>query len=181
MNPMKSNNELAHHNTDLLKKAESIQCVITDIDGVLTDGRIFYTNQGETFTGFNIQDGLGIRYLLKHGITVAVLTGRKNPAVLHRMKDLGVDHVFQGLSNKVPAYESLLNMLKLTDNQVAYIGDDIPDYPILKRVGLSVSPRDGNYRITQRVDWVTTAKGGEGAFREVADLLLEAKKIDVLG
>ena len=164
----------------LLDKAKSISLVITDIDGVLTNGQVYYTNQGETFTGFNIQDGLGIRLLLKHHIPVGILTGRKNPAVMHRMRELGVEHVYQGLSDKIPAYETLLKTLKLTDQEVAYIGDDIPDLPILKRVGLSVSPADGNAQITQMADWVTKSTGGQGAFRELADLIFKAKNIDVL-
>jgi 3-deoxy-D-manno-octulosonate 8-phosphate phosphatase (KDO 8-P phosphatase) len=165
----------------LLQKAQSIALVITDVDGVLTDGRVYYTNQGETLTGFNIQDGMGIRLLLKNHIPVAVLTGRKNPAVTYRMRELGVEHVYQGLSDKLPSYEALLKKLKLRDDQVAYIGDDIPDVPVLKRVGLSVSPADGNTRITQMAHWVTESKGGQGAFRELVDLIFEAKKIDVLG
>lgn len=164
----------------LFTKAQSISLVITDIDGVLTNGQIYYTNQGETFTGFNIQDGMGIRLLIKNGISVAVLTGRKNPAVTHRMRELGVQHVYQGLSDKMSTYETLLKTLKLTDTEVAYIGDDLPDLPVLKRVGLSVSPADGNSRITQMVHWVTKAKGGRGAFRELADLIIEAKNIDIL-
>ena len=168
------------HPQALLKKAQAISLVITDIDGVLTNGQIYYTNQGETFTGFNIQDGLGIRLLLKHHIPVGVLTGRKNPAVMHRMRELGVEHVYQGLSDKIPAFETLLKTLKLTDQEVAYIGDDIPDLAVLKRVGLSVSPADGNAQITQMVHWVTTARGGQGAFRELADLIFEAKNINVL-
>ncbi|MEY3182834.1 MAG: hypothetical protein RLZ35_819 [Pseudomonadota bacterium] len=171
---------MPHSQDTLLKKAAAIALVITDIDGVLTNGQVYYTNQGETFTGFNIQDGFGIRLLLKYHIPVGVLTGRKNPAVMHRMRELGVEHVYQGLSDKVPAYETLLKTLKLSDEQVAYIGDDIPDLPILKRVGLSASPADGNTHITQFTDWVTQSAGGQGAFRELVDLIFKAKNIDVL-
>jgi 3-deoxy-D-manno-octulosonate 8-phosphate phosphatase (KDO 8-P phosphatase) len=165
---------------NLLKKAASIALVITDVDGVLTNGQIYYNNQGETITGFHIQDGLGIRLLLKNHIPVGILTGRKNPAVMHRMRELGVEHVYQGLSDKIPAYETLLKTLKLSDAEVAYIGDDIPDLPVLQRVGLSVSPADGNGQITQITDWVTQSKGGQGAFRELADLIFKAKNINVL-
>lgn len=165
---------------ELLSRAKSIELVLTDVDGVLTDGRLYYNNQGETFTGFHILDGLGMRLLLKNHLTIGVLTGRKNPAVMHRMRELGVEHVYQGLSDKMPAYESLLSKLKLTDAEVAYLGDDIPDMPILQRVGLSACPANGNHRVKDLVHWVTKAKGGKGAFRELAELIFEAKNINVL-
>jgi len=157
--------------------AAALKLLLLDVDGVLTDGRLYYNPQGEVSVGFHIQDGLGIHLLQQHGIEVGILTGKNHPAVTHRMQELGVKHLYQGLSDKVPTYESLLKTLKLSEAQVAYMGDDLPDLPILQRVGLSVCPANANPYVRQAVHWVTKAKGGRGAVRELVDFILEAKQI----
>lgn len=158
-------------------QAAKIQLVLLDVDGVLTDGCMYYTPQGEVSVGFHIQDGLGLRLLLKHGIEVGILTGKNHPAVTHRMQELGVKHLYQGLSDKLPTYESIIKTLKIPEEQVAYMGDDLPDLPILKRVGFSVCPADANPVIRKAVHTVTQAKGGRGAVRELIDLILVAKSL----
>jgi len=161
----------------LISVAANIQCLLLDVDGVLTDGRLYYNSQGEVSVSFHIQDGLGIRALLTHHLEVGILTGKNHPAVTHRMQALGVKHLYQGLSDKVPTYESLLKTFKLSESQVAYMGDDLPDLPILQRVGLSVCPADANPYVQETVSWVTRAKGGRGAVRELVDFILKAKHL----
>ncbi len=159
----------------LLAKAKKIKFLLLDVDGVLTDGTIWLDEQGREMKGFSIYDGHGIRLLLKDGIGVGILSGRESHIVTLRAKELGIQEVHQGIRNKLEIYEKLLQRLGLSDKEVAYIGDDVIDLPILKRAGISISVPNAVSEVTRSVHWVTLRRGGEGAVREVTDLLLEAK------
>ena len=123
----------------LLEKAKQIKCVICDIDGVMTDGLIYIDNNNNELKSFNIQDGLGLKLLMAAGIEVAVITGSQNAVIEHRMKQLDIRHYFKGQINKQAAYDTLKARLSLPDTAFAYVGDDLPDLPIMKQVGLSVA------------------------------------------
>jgi 3-deoxy-D-manno-octulosonate 8-phosphate phosphatase (KDO 8-P phosphatase) len=153
---------------------EGIRAVILDVDGVLTDGRILLSDDGSETKCFHVWDGTGIQYLLRSGIQVAFLTGRESEAVTHRARELGVAHVRQGAKNKLPAYESLLADLGLADADVCYVGDDLPDIPVMRRVGFSVAVADAREEVRALAHHVTHAPGGAGAVREIAERILKA-------
>ena len=157
------------------KKAAKIKLLLLDVDGVLTDGRIIIDDRGVEAKFFHVRDGQGISLLMRAGIEVGFLTARSSSAVRHRARDLGVRLVFQGVQNKLQTYETIKQKARLKDEQIAYVGDDFIDLPVLRRVGLAISVRDGWSELTNSVDHVTTAKGGKGAVREVAELLLKAQ------
>jgi len=154
---------------------EDIRAVITDVDGVLTDGRITLASDGLEIKRFHVWDGSGIKYLLRSGIAVAFLTGRTSDVVAARAAELGVEHVRQGAKSKLPAYESLLTDLGLTDEAVCYVGDDLPDLPVLRRAGMGVAVADARPELLEAADHVTRAAGGEGALRELAEAILKAQ------
>ena len=155
----------------------NIRCIIFDIDGVMTDGSIVVDSSGnELFKTFNVKDGLGVQMLAKAGFDLAIITGRTSTIVANRAKTLGVQHVFQGKLEKTAAFEGLLNKLGITDKQVAYIGDDVPDVPLLQRAGFSACPADAHQSAATVAVWQSAFKGGRGAVREFADLLLKAKE-----
>ena len=155
----------------------NIRCVIFDIDGVMTDGSIVVDSNGnEFFKTFNVKDGLGVQMLAKAGFDLAIITGRTSTIVSSRAQTLGIKHVYQGKLEKTAAFEDLLNKLGITDKQVAYIGDDVPDVPLLSRVGFSACPADAHNSAASVALWKSAFKGGRGAVREFADLLLKAKE-----
>lgn len=156
-------------------KAKKIQLLLLDVDGVLTDGRIIIDDRGVETKQFHVRDGQGISLLMRSGIKVGFITARSSPSVRHRAKELGVRLVRQGVHDKLRAYREIKSSLRLKDAQIAYIGDDLIDSPILRRVGLAVCVADGWSGLASNVDLVTTARGGRGAVREIADLLLEAQ------
>lgn len=156
-------------------KASLIRLLIVDIDGVLTDGGLHFDNRGEEYKTFNSLDGHGIRMLLECAIDVAVITGRQSKIVNHRMGDLGVRHIYQGNRDKLPAFERLLQDTGIEAAQTAYIGDDLPDLPIMQRVGFAVAVQNAHGFVKQHCDLVTTASGGHGAVREVTDFILHAQ------
>ena len=156
-------------------KALNTELVILDVDGVLTNGGLQFDNNGQEYKTFNSLDGHGIRMLLECGIQVAVITGRQSDLVKHRMSDLGVNLVYQGYRDKRPAFNELLEVTGLTPDQIAYVGDDLPDLPIMKQVGFAIAANNAHGFVKQHVDWVTSIKGGSGAVREVSDFILHAK------
>lgn len=160
---------------EINKKAEPIKLLILDVDGVLTSGLIYYGNQGMELKAFHIHDGLGIKLLQKAGIKIAVITAKQSEAVARRVEELKIEHFYSGNSNKLPAYEDLKQKLNLMDNEIAYIGDDVPDLPLLKRVNLAVTVPMAPLIINQNVDYITKNKGGKGAVREVCELILQAQ------
>ena len=160
---------------DVLGKAAQIQLVIFDVDGVLTDGRLYLGNDGNEYKAFHIRDGHGIRMLLDAGIEVAVISGRHAASVERRLADLGIRHAYLGVQDKRAAFDSLLARLELTAGQVAYVGDDLIDRPVMNRVGLAIAVRDADPFVRQHAHWQTPSCGGRGAAREVCELLLEAR------
>lgn len=165
--------------TQVMAKAENIKLLILDVDGVLSDGFIYMGNNGEELKAFNVRDGYGIRCALTSNIEVAIITGRKAKLVEDRCKTLGITHLYQGQSDKLLAYRELLAKLTLTPEDVAYVGDDLIDWPVMAEIGLSVAVADAHPLLIPRADYVTRIAGGRGAVREVCDLLLLAQgKLD---
>jgi len=158
-----------------LAKAEPIRLLLLDVDGVLTDGTITYTHEGTEIKSFHTRDGFGLRLLQEAGVEVGLITARSSAAVRRRAEDLKLTHVYQGCRNKIEAYRELLDKLDLQEKEIAYMGDDWLDLPLLTRVGLSVSVADGAHEVRQVVDYVTSRPGGRGAVRELCDLIIAAK------
>ena len=159
----------------LVEKAKIIRLVSFDVDGVLTDGRLFFDAQGEETKGFHARDGLGIKLLRQSGVEVAVISGRRSSAVERRMAALDISLVYQGQDNKLIALEQLCQTLNLQHEQIAHVGDDVLDVPVMKRVGLSIAVHDAHERAKQCADWCTCLPGGYGAAREVCDLIMKAQ------
>lgn len=157
---------------DVMAKAENIRLLILDVDGVLSDGLIYMGNNGEELKAFNVRDGYGIRCALTSDIEVAIITGRKAKLVEDRCATLGITHLYQGQSNKLIAFSDLLEKLAIAPENVAYVGDDLIDWPVMEKVGLSVAVADAHPLLIPRADYVTRIAGGRGAVREVCDLLL---------
>lgn len=160
---------------DALVRAAKVRLVIFDVDGVLTDGRLYFTPDGQEFKGFHARDGHGIKLLQRSGVETAVISGRNSKAVSLRMESLGVAHVYQGRENKLEAFEDLLGKLHLTPEQTAHVGDDLMDLPLLRRVGLAVAVADAHFSLREHAHWITALPGGQGAAREVCDLVMEAQ------
>ena len=155
-----------------------IRLVAFDIDGVFTDGRFYLSNDGVESKAFSTQDGFGIRRLLDAGVAVAVISGRKSAAVQQRMQELGVRHVVQGSSDKIAAVDAITAELNMSDAECAYVGDDIPDLPLLKKAGTSIAVANAVAEVHRECDFITQARGGFGAVREVCDMILAAQQRD---
>lgn len=160
---------------DIMQKAARIRLVIFDVDGVLTDGSLFIGDDGQEYKAFNSLDGHGMKMLQNSGVGIGIITGRSSQVVSLRMQSLGIDHVYQGRREKLPAYEDLKHKLGLEDEQVAYVGDDVVDLPVMTRVGLAVAVQDAHSFTKQHAHWITSSAGGHGAAREVCELLMEAQ------
>lgn len=160
---------------DILSKAAQIELVILDVDGVLTDGRLYLGNDGNEYKAFHIRDGHGIKMLLAAGVEIAIISGRHAASVERRMADLGIHYAYLGVEDKLSAFNSLLVRLGLLAEQVAYVGDDLIDLPVMTRVGLAIAVRDADPFVKQHAHWQTPSPGGRGAVREVCELLLEAR------
>lgn len=164
---------------EIIEKAKKIQCVICDIDGVLTDGLIYLDNHGNELKAFNIQDGMGLKLLMAAGIEVAVITTSTNAVIDHRMRQLDIRHYFKGQFDKRDAYQQLKSRLGLKDEMFAYIGDDLPDLAIIRQVGFGVAVANAVNQVKEFALWQTEMHGGKGAVREVCDFILNAQnKLD---
>jgi 3-deoxy-D-manno-octulosonate 8-phosphate phosphatase (KDO 8-P phosphatase) len=152
-----------------------VKLVIFDVDGVLTDGGLFFGDDGQEYKSFNSKDGHGMRMLQKSGVVIGVITGRTSEVVRIRMENLGVEHVYQGKRDKLPAYVELRDKLGLRDEEVAYVGDDVVDLPIMRRVGLAIAVNDAHPFVLQHAHWQTPHRGGRGAARDVCEMVLEAQ------
>lgn len=161
--------------TDALLRAAKVRLVIFDVDGVLTDGKLYFTPDGQELKSFHARDGHGIKLLQRTGVATAVISGRNSKAVSLRMDSLGVAHVYQGRENKLEAFEELLDTLNLAPDQVAHVGDDLIDLPLLRRVGLAIAVADAHFSLCEHAHWTTALPGGRGAAREVCDLVMEAQ------
>lgn len=159
---------------ELLLRAQGIRAAIFDVDGVLTDGRIYVGEHGETVKAFSTLDGHGLKLLARCGITPTVITGRDSPAVRRRLADLGITHASFGVHDKLAAGQSLLQALGLEWPQVAVIGDDWPDLPLLLRAGFAAAPANAHVEVQAVVRYVTPQSGGHGAARQFCDLLMIA-------
>ena len=151
-----------------------IKLLLLDVDGVLTDGRIIYDNQGNELKAFDVKDGHGLKMVQRAGIKVGIITGRRSAVVSRRAQELGIEILYQGALRKLEPYLEILSAQNLNDNQVAYVGDDLVDLPILHRVGFSATVADAVPDLFPCVDYVATRPGGGGAVREICDLLLRA-------
>lgn len=157
--------------------ASQIELLILDVDGVLTDGSLFYDNHGQEYKAFNSRDGHGLRMLQDAGVKVAILTGRKSELVQHRAKNLNIpsELVFQGFRDKRPAFEALLTQTGISTNKIAYVGDDVIDLPVMTQVGLAIAVADAHPFVQEHAHWITSRSGGRGAVRETCEMLLDAR------
>lgn len=162
-------------NQRVIHCAKNIRLLLLDVDGVLTDGRLYYGNQGEELKAFNIQDGLGIKLLQKNGIQVGIITGRSSQLLSRRANELGIELVVQGREDKLTALNEMLETNQYDMQEIAFLGDDLPDLAVIRRVGLGVAVANARPVIAQYALWQTTACGGHGAVRELAELLLSAQ------
>ena len=158
-----------------LNKLKHIKLLILDVDGVLTDGGIIYNDNGVETKIFNVKDGLGIRLLMQAGINLCIATGRRSNALYNRCKNLGIEHIFDGADDKVAILDLILDRTGVSAEQVAFIGDDLPDLALMKKVGLSIAVADAHKTVLKNANMVTSAKGGNGAVREVCEAILKAQ------
>lgn len=159
----------------LLNKIRKVKLLILDVDGVMTDGRIIIDDAGIESKHFDVKDGHGLKILMRCNIDVVLLTGRKSHVVDHRAADLGITEVHQGIRNKVEAFVGVLERRKLTPEETAYVGDDVVDIPLLKRVGFAVAVADAVPEVRHVADYVTDRPGGRAAVREVCEVILRAQ------
>ncbi|TWT79390.1 3-deoxy-D-manno-octulosonate 8-phosphate phosphatase KdsC [Planctomycetes bacterium CA13] len=155
--------------------AANITCILSDVDGVLTDGRIIYTGEGVEIKHFHARDGQGIKTWLQRGLQFGIITARTGNAVIQRASDLGIQHLAQGFEEKLPAAEKMLAEMGCSFEQACYVGDDLPDIAVMRRVALAVAPADAATDAREAAQWVTRCKGGHGAMREVIERLLRAQ------
>jgi 3-deoxy-D-manno-octulosonate 8-phosphate phosphatase (KDO 8-P phosphatase) len=160
-----------------LEKLQGVRLIAFDVDGVFTDGRFYLSDDGVESKAFHTQDGFGIRQLINAGISVAVISGRRSGAVEHRMRELGVPYIVQGCKDKVAALDKILAELGITPDECAYVGDDVPDLPLLRHAGVSIAVANAVATVRMQCDYLTTASGGAGAVREACELLLSTKGI----
>lgn len=157
------------------EKLACVDLLIMDVDGVLTQGEVIYQDDGSQIKIFNVKDGLGLRLLMDAGIQTAIVTGRSAGALEARVKNLGIDHLFHGVSDKAAALAKVVAQSGVSAHRMAFIGDDLPDLPIMKRVGLSIAVADAVTEVRERAEITTTHPGGKGAVRETCEAILKAK------
>jgi len=162
----------------LLERARRIRLLALDVDGVLTDGKIYFDSAGNELKSFHTRDGLGVKALQQFGVQLALITGRESPMVTQRASQLGIEYVYQGIDNKLNAYMDMLQKTGFDDQQVCFAGDDWIDLPVLVRVGLAVTVPAADHEVKNRVHWVTEREGGDGAVREICQLILTAQGHD---
>ena len=162
---------------DILERAAQIKLVIFDVDGVLTDGSLFLGDDGLEYKAFNSRDGHGMKMLQQSGVTIAIITGRTSKVVEFRMQSLGIEHVYQGQHDKRIAFAELLENLNLKTDEVAYVGDDVVDLPVMSKVGLAIAVQDAHSMVLKHAHWQTPSCGGRGAGRDVCEMLMEARGV----
>ena len=160
---------------EILARAQNIKLLVLDVDGVLSDGNLYFSDKGDELKAFSTLDGQGIKLLQNAGIEVALITGRKSNIVASRAKELGISKLVQGREDKLDALDDILAELKLTYQEVAYIGDDLPDLACIRRVGFGATVPNANPLIIQHALCCTERSGGQGAVREICDLILQAQ------
>lgn len=159
----------------IIEAAKNIKLVLLDVDGVLTDGRLYYGNSGEELKAFDIQDGLGIKLLQRGGVKVGIITGRRSALLQRRAEELAISPLVQGREDKWLALNEMMQDLGVSLEEIAFVGDDLPDLAVIKRVGLGITPANGSHIVASQADWQTKNSGGDGAVREIAELILSAQ------
>lgn len=162
--------------TELTVRCAAIRLAIFDVDGVMTDGKLYLGSDGSEIKTMHVRDGLGLKRLMAAGITPAVISGRASAMVARRMAELGVEHVFLASDDKIRDYQSLLATLAVSDDQVAMMGDDLPDLDLMQRAGVAFAVANAVPEVIQAADWVSHRNGGEGAVREACELLISARE-----
>lgn len=160
---------------ELLQRARAVKLAIFDVDGVLTDGKLYFLADGSEFKTFNTLDGHGIKMLIASGVSTAIISGRTTPVVERRAMNLGIQHLYQGREDKLDVLNELLGRLGLDYSEVAYLGDDLPDLPVIRRVGLGMAVASADRFVRENAHGVTRACGGEGAAREFCELIMRAQ------
>jgi len=156
-------------------KIQNIKLLLLDVDGVLTDGSITYTDSGEEIKSFNAKDGLGIRLLMDSGVGVGIITGRKSNALVLRCKNLGIELLFDGISDKLQALDAVMETTGISLDAIAFAGDDLPDIPVMKKVGLSFAVADASPDVIKAADITCAQSGGKGAVRHICERILKSK------
>ncbi len=159
---------------DTRRRAARVQVMIFHVDGVMTDGKLYLSGHGEEMKAMSVRDGLGLQRLQATGITPAVISGRPSAAVAARLHALGVEHIYLDSRDKLLDFEALLAELELAPEQAAFMGDDLPDLPVMRQVGLALAVPDAEADVRAAAHWISTAKGGEGAVREACELIIAA-------
>jgi len=159
----------------VLNKAKAIRLIVLDVDGVLTNGALILGEKGEEYKVFHVHDGLGLVMLRDAGLNIAVISARSTPIVAERMAALGIDYVYQGQSDKQTAITDLMQKLDVNREQTAFVGDDLIDLPAMSRAGLAIAVANAQPLVQERADWVTSRDGGQGAVREICELILKAQ------
>jgi 3-deoxy-D-manno-octulosonate 8-phosphate phosphatase (KDO 8-P phosphatase) len=160
---------------EVLALAAQVKLVLFDVDGALTDARLVIGDDGQEYKAFNSKDGHGIKMLQRNGVATGIITGRTSRVVEHRVRDLNIEHVYQGCVDKHPVYRALIDRLGLAPPQTAYVGDDVVDLPIMLEVGLAVAVQDAHPLVKTHAHWITPSGGGRGAAREVCEMILHAQ------
>lgn len=160
---------------DTMARAAKARLVVFDVDGVLTDGKLYFDEQGREYKAFHARDGHGLKLLRATGVETAVISGRKSASVSRRMENLGIERVFQGVEDKLPVLQGICEQQGLAFEQVAYVGDDLLDLAVMRRVGFSVAVADAHFSLLSVAHWRTQQAGGNGAVREVCDLIMAAQ------
>lgn len=158
-----------------LDRVKRVRVAAFDVDGVLTDGALYYTDAGEEFKAFNVQDGHGIKMLQESGVAIAIITSRKSQLVANRARNLGIEHLYQGVENKLDAMHALLQKLGFTLEQTSYMGDDVIDLPVMRRCSFAASVPEAPAIVRQHAHYVTRVGGGRGAVREFCEHVLYAQ------
>jgi 3-deoxy-D-manno-octulosonate 8-phosphate phosphatase (KDO 8-P phosphatase) len=160
---------------DIRDRASRVKLAVFDVDGVLTDGKLWFSDDGRELKAFHVQDGLGLKRLIANGIEVAIITGRMSHIVTERTAELGIAHVYQGQDDKLACFEQIISALHLNPEQCSYCGDDLPDVRVMRRVGLGIAVANAHPWVREHAHWRTQHRGGDGAAREVCDLLLASQ------
>lgn len=160
---------------DILERAANIKLVIFDVDGVLTDGSLFLGDDGLEYKAFNSRDGHGMKMLQKSGVSIGIITGRSSKVVEYRMASLGIEHVYQGQLDKMVGFNDLVKKTGMQMEQIAYVGDDVVDLPVMLKVGLAIAVQDAHPLVLKHAHWQTSKPGGRGAGRDVCEMIMEAR------
>lgn len=161
--------------SDAEKRLRNIKLLLLDVDGVMTDGSIVYNGSGEEIKSFSVKDGLGIRMLMETGVNIGIVTGRSSDALYHRCKNLHIQIIFDGISDKASALDKITEKTGIKEERIAYIGDDLPDIPIMRKVGTPVAVAGAHEEVIEAAHIVTSLEGGKGAIREVCEAIIKAQ------